>query len=306
MRLKFNVDTKILFQIGDPLDHSSATYVHNAVYEYANLNAVNLSVIVKKGELGKFIEAAQTIGAVGFDITTPHKTDILPFLDECEPISKAFKSVDHVKFRDGKLIGIGLDGVGMGISIEKAIGSVAGKKVLLIGAGSVSGPVAADLCSRGVKELCIVNRTLDKAEFVAETLRQFYTVNTKVGPLTDEFLNAIAPDIGLVIQCTSVGLNNDTKVVLPMAFINYLPKDCVVADVLYPTTVFLEEAKKHGLFTVNGSGMLAEQDVVALNFHFGIKLPPEAALDAEEAVYIGAAMKNLRKERLEKHSDLLK
>ena len=44
MRLKYDVDTKILFQIGDPLDQCCATYLHNALYEFANINAVNLSV----------------------------------------------------------------------------------------------------------------------------------------------------------------------------------------------------------------------------------------------------------------------
>ena len=51
MRLKYDVDTKILFQIGDPLDQCCATYLHNALYEFANINAVNLSVPVPKEAL---------------------------------------------------------------------------------------------------------------------------------------------------------------------------------------------------------------------------------------------------------------
>ena len=71
MRLKYDVDTKILFQIGDPLDQCCATYLHNALYEFANINAVNLSVPVPKGGLGDFVKAAKTIHAAGFDLTMP-------------------------------------------------------------------------------------------------------------------------------------------------------------------------------------------------------------------------------------------
>ena len=47
MRVKYDTDTQLLFQIGDPLDHACACYIHNRMYELANLNAVNLNVVVK-------------------------------------------------------------------------------------------------------------------------------------------------------------------------------------------------------------------------------------------------------------------
>lgn len=118
MRVKFDPDTQLLFQIGDPLDYACACYIHNALYELAGINAVNMNCVVKKGELPQFVDACKALGVRGFDITMPHKTDIIPLCDEVDELSREFKCVNHVKIRDGKLIGIGLDGLGMRMAIE--------------------------------------------------------------------------------------------------------------------------------------------------------------------------------------------
>ena len=115
MRVKYNVDTHLIFQIGDPVDHATAPFLHNAMYDLANVNAICTPVFVPRGHLPEFIQAVKTIGASGFDITMPHKSDIIPLLDECDEASRVFNCVNHVKLVDGKLIGIGLDGVGMGL-----------------------------------------------------------------------------------------------------------------------------------------------------------------------------------------------
>ena len=133
MRVKYDVDTQLLFQIGDPLDHACACTIHNRMYELANLNAVNLNVVVKKGELPAFIQSCKQLGVKGFDITMPHKSDIIPLCDEVEPFSREFNCVNHVKIRDGKLIGVGLDGLGMVMAIEDSGFPIYGSKVLMLG-----------------------------------------------------------------------------------------------------------------------------------------------------------------------------
>ena len=112
MAVKFTVDTQVIFNVGNPMDHSCSTYMHNAVYALANVNAVNLTAVIPKGGLSQFIEAAKVLKSTGFDLTTPHKADIVPFLDECEPAAAAFRCVNCVKIKNGRLSGIGVDGVG--------------------------------------------------------------------------------------------------------------------------------------------------------------------------------------------------
>ncbi|MDR3077836.1 MAG: hypothetical protein LBV15_03625, partial [Planctomycetota bacterium] len=62
MRLKYNADTQIVFQIGDPIEFSCAAFLHNAIYEYANLNAVSLPLRVEKGRLPEFVNAVRFMG----------------------------------------------------------------------------------------------------------------------------------------------------------------------------------------------------------------------------------------------------
>lgn len=298
MRLKYNVDTQVVFQIGDPIDFITAPFVHNAIYEYANLNAVCLGVVVKKGNLPEFIRACKTLNVNGFDITMPHKTDIIQYLDECDEASRAFNCVNHVKIVDGKLIGTGLDGVGMGLALQHELGDLTGKKVLVLGAGAVAGPIAADLCTRGVEKFLIVNRTVEKAKYIADTLKRLYDADASYGPMTEQFLGRAAGGIDLAIQCTSLGAAGHSDNFDSLKFVSMLPGNCVAADVLYPTTAFLEEAKKHELRTIDGQGMLLHQQIAMMEFRFGIQLPESVLLEGEEAIALGITLRDLRHARL--------
>ncbi len=298
MRLKYNADTQLIFQIGDPIDHLCSTFLHNAMYAYANINAVCLSMKVDRDSLGDFVQAAKTLHIAGFDITMPHKTKIIDYLDECDPASLKFKCVNHVKIQDGRLIGVGLDGVGMGLSIVHAAdGPLTGKRVLIIGAGAVAGPIAADLCSRGVRKVTIVNRTVSKAQYIAQTLRELYPVDSEYAPLEEEALDRLAPLTDIVVQCSSMGYagNEDHPF---LDYISLFPKDCIAADVLYPDSSFLRKARECGLKTVDGTGMLYRQQLALMEFRFGIKLGEDAIREAEESVAIAVAMREIREQRM--------
>jgi len=298
MRLKYNVDTQIIFQIGDPMDRSCSPFMMNALYDYAHVNAVCLPVTIPKGGLPEFIQAARTLHAAGFGLTMPHKSDIIPLLDVCDEASRLFNSVNTVRFQDDRLIGIGFDGLGMGMAIESQTGPVAGKRVLLIGAGSVSGPIGAALCQKGAIQVHVVNRTVDKACNVAETLSNLYGIQTSYGLLSDDELCAVAPDVDLAVQCTSLGMSAASGDFESLRFVDQLPDDCVVADVLYPVTTLLNAAKSRGLRTVNGKGMMLEQQLATMDFRFGIRLDRQALLEAEEALDIAIAMRDLRAQRI--------
>lgn len=298
MRVKYNIDTQLVFQIGDPIAHSCAAVIHNAMYEWANLNAICLTAQVRKGELPEFISAMKLLHANGFDITMPHKTDIIDYLDECDEASRLFKCVNHVKIVDGKLIGIGLDGVGMGLAIEDQTGPVKGKHALIIGAGAVAGPIAADLCQKGIASITIVNRTVSKAQYIADLIKINYDTPTQAGPIDQAFLSELAPKMGLVVQCTSLGMQGHAEDFDSFDFLAFLPATCIVADVLYPTTTILEKAKALGLKTINGMGMLLQQQIAMMEFRFGLKLPKESLLEAEEALSFAIVMRELRFKRL--------
>lgn len=299
MRVKYNVDTQLIFQIGDPVDHSTAPFLHNAMYDLANINAVCVPVFVPRGGLPEFVQAVKTIGASGFDITMPHKSDIIPLLDECDEASRIFNCVNHVKICDGKLIGVGLDGVGMGSAIAEEYGNLTGKTVLLLGAGAVSGPIGADLCSRGCSSVIIANRTVEKAQQVAQTLSDVFGVYTQSGALENAFLTEAAKQADVVVQCTSLGMAGSKQQYASLDFLHALRPTALCADVLYPTSAFLQKAQSLGLRTVNGMGMLLNQQIAMIDFRFGVKLPQFCLKIAEESLVCAIALRDLRDKRLE-------
>jgi shikimate dehydrogenase len=294
MRVKYNIDTMLICQIGYPLDHSCSPFVHNTMYGIANLNAICHSVEVKKGELPKFIEASRTLNMKGFGLTMPHKSDIVQFLDVCEESSRAFKSVNHVKIVDGKLHGIGLDGVGMGLAIQHDGVKIKDSVVLMLGAGAVAGPIAADLCQKGARKVIVTNRTQEKAKYIVDTLKQLYKVEAEYGPLTEDYLGKAARSANIVVQCTSLGMMGHDAQFESLEFIKELPKDAAVADVLYPTTKLLETAGGLGLKTINGMGMMLHQQFAMMEFMFGVKLPGYALDVAHEALELAIVFRNRR------------
>jgi len=305
MRLKYNADTQLVFQIGDPIEHACAAFLHNAMYDLANINAVCTLVKLEKGKLPEFIDSARLLGINGFDITTPHKTDIIQYLDECDEASRVFKCVNHVKIADGKLIGTGLDGVGMGLSIEHAAGgpgSLKGLKALIIGAGAVAGPIAADLCERGVTGVSISNRTVSKADYIAERLGELYDAAVSTGNIEHDYLSSAASKADLVVQCTSIGLPGHPGTFPSLDFLKEVPSHCIAADVLYPKTNFLDAAGALGLKTINGMGMLLYQQIAMIDFRFGVKLDESCLSIAEESLVSCIAMRQLRDQRLEKRT----
>lgn len=299
MRVKYNPDTKLYFLIGDPMSHSCTALVNNTMFERAGQNAVCIPVTVPKGKLPEFIKAAKLLGVAGFYLTMPHKEDIISHLDECDAMSEKFRSVNHVKIVDGKLIGIGLDGLGMGISIEKEAGALENRSALMIGAGSVAGPIAADLCGRGIKKLMIANRTIEKAEMIANLIEEIFPdVEVICGRLENSFLSECAQHCDIAVQCTSLGMNSpDHADFESLQFVEAFSGRCLAADVLYPTSSFLEKAKACGLKTINGIWMTLNQQKEIMKFQFGVNVTDKDILEAEEAFRIAITVRELREER---------
>lgn len=306
MQVKFDSDMKIFAQIGDPLEHSCTSYIHNTMYALGNVNAVNFNVVVKRGDLSKFVEAAKVMHLSGFGITMPHKSDIIPLLDECDEFSRIFNSVNHVKIEDGRLIGKGMDGMGMRMAIESAGVKLDGAHVLIAGAGSVSGPIAAELCKKGAKKIVILNRTVDKAKWIADVLKEnFFGLETEFAPMSTEMLEKYASETNLFVQCTSLGMDGSPHDYESLKFVSMLPANAAVADVIFlpRKTKLLEEAERCGHTIINGMGMLCNQQKAMMKFFLDVDLPDNFMDEAEEALMIATSMREARHLRLSRNKE---
>ncbi len=275
--VKYNTETKLLGMLGYPLGHSVTSIVHNAMYQWGNINAIFIPMEVedKPGNLDRFFDAIDVFHVLGFSVTMPYKTRLIPYIDACPEECRVFGCVNNVKIEeDGRRTGVSYDGYGMGQALEEAGCSIKGKQVLILGAGGISGITAYEFVKRGAAKVVILNRTAEKAEKVAQQLHDYTGIEAVAGPLTKEALDRAAPDSQIVAQCTSLGLNGHAADFEYLGFVEKLPKDAVIEDAIFNPlqTSILKAGAAVGLTTINGISMLANQMTAIIAFYFGIDL----------------------------------
>lgn len=270
--IKLNLDTQIVYNVGDPIARTNAPRVYNKLFEALDMNAIMLPVQIPKGGLPQFLEACRTLNIRYICPTMPHKADIIPLLDDVEEASRIFRSVNAVKIdADGTSHGIGLDGKGaVGALLSVGI-DLAGKKALLYGAGGISGAIAYELARRGAAQISIANRTLEKAEQVAEMLGKHFRLNAKALVCSQAALDQEAADTDIVLQLTPLGMAGYGQKHDYLGFIQKLPGHAAVMDAVInpPGTDMLQAARARGLRTVAGMDMLVSQMDEIFAFLFG-------------------------------------
>lgn len=263
--------------LGYPLDHSVTSIVHNAMYQWGDINAVFIPMEIedKPGTLDRFFAAVDTFHVLGFSVTMPYKTRLIPYIDECPEACKVFGCINNVKIEeDGRKIGVSYDGYGMGQALEEAGHTIRDKEVLILGAGGISGITAYEFVKRGASKVTILNRTPARAEKVAQQLHDFTGIETAAGPLTRDMLDRAAKNAQIVAQCTSLGLNGHAEDFEYLGFVDKLPKDAVIEDAIFNPlqTSILKAGAAAGLATMNGISMLANQMSAIIKFYFGVDL----------------------------------
>lgn len=262
--------------IGWPIKHSLSPLMQNKAFIKAGIDAVYVPFAVQPVDLPTAVNGMRSLSVAGFNVTIPHKTAIVPLLDTLDESARLAGAVNVVKNHNGKLIGFNTDGDGLVRSLEHDLGChPGGRRVLLIGAGGAARGAVAALCKAGAAEICIMNRTTEKA---LELINASIAIAAKTRLIlfdADQADNLFWSRQELVINSTSLGMNNEEISGLQ---VEALPATATVYDMVYapPKTVLLEMAEKQGLKIANGLGMLAAQGELAFQIWTGVL--PEAGL----------------------------
>lgn len=265
--------------IGDPVKHSLSPIMHNAALKSMNIEGDYSAIHVTEEKLPEFVEYARN-ELDGFNITVPHKKNIIPFLDEISDECKLSESVNTVTIRDGKLSGESTDGYGLETALEEAFDvSIPGQTICFIGCGGAANAVAFYFASKGAKELSFINRTVSKADQLAERLKSNYPeLNVQTASPTDAKLADLLTNTSIVIQATSLGLNPDDPAPIAETLLNR-PGLCFY-DTIYKTTKLLSYARSNSIPCDNGRGMLLHQGARSLEKWTGQQVPVEVMRNA--------------------------
>jgi len=258
-----NGSTKILGIIGYPVKHSLSPVMQNRALQVCGLDYLYVPFEVAPEDLGSAVTGLKALHVSGFNVTIPHKTRIMPYLDELDITADTAGAVNTVKNEGGRLVGYNTDGDGLIRSIANEFDfNVCGADIAIIGAGGAARGAIAAMCRAGVKRVLITNRTLGRAvDLASEMLHRFPDTTLTVVDSFQKFEDMLA-DTDVLINTTSLGMNRDAGSVLRLS---RLPRNAMVYDMVYTPslTPLLEEAVGLGLKCANGLGMLAAQGELA-------------------------------------------
>ena len=262
--------TRIYGIIGCPVTHSLSPVMQNAALHAATVDAIYVPFSVEPDQLSVAVSGLRALGVCGFNVTIPHKTVIMPLLDTLAPSAVQAGAVNTVVNQGGELIGHNTDGDGLVRSLVKDLAcSVAGSKVVLVGAGGAARGALAALCRAGVKSVVVLNRTMAVAEALVDSFRSFFPQTMLHGAALGGQSGQLLSDADLLINATSQGMAGEKIDGLTLAL---LPDHAKVYDMVYnpPLTPLLLDARNHGVQAANGLGMLVAQGELAFSLWHGV------------------------------------
>lgn len=251
--------------IGDPIAHSKSPRLHGYWLHHYGLKGHYVPLHVRAADLAQAIRAMPHMGFVGANVTIPHKQAVMVLADEVTETARRIGAANTLTFTDGgRLQADNTDAHGFIENIrQNAPQWQAGAgPALVLGAGGAARAVLVALLDAGVSELWLANRTLERAQALADEFGPRVTVIDWAKTETN------LPHAKTVVNTTSVGMSGQGE--FPFSF-KYLSPDTVVNDIVYTPleTPFLHAAKSQGCHIVDGLGMLLHQAAPGFARWFG-------------------------------------
>ena len=245
--------------IGNPIEHSLSPKLHNYWIKKNNINAVYEKQKLNINEIKDLIKDVKKGKLNGINVTVPFKQTVIPFLDKLSVESEKTQSVNTIYLEDGQIIGHNTDIEGFELGIKSLKISVQDKKILILGAGGVVSSIVFALKKMKASEIMISNRTKSRTINLTKLFDNLKIIEWGTIPMFD-----------VVINATSVGLNDNDKIDLDFSKIN---KNKFFYDVIYNPneTNFLKIGKELGNKTLNGKLMFIYQALSAFNIWHGLE-----------------------------------
>lgn len=260
----FTGKTKNLGVIGYPIKHSLSPVIQNTAIQEAGIDYAYIAMPIAPEDLEKAVIGLKALNFTGFNVTIPHKVNIMQYLDEIDEMAKLIGAVNTVHIKDGKLYGYNTDAIGFINPLLKENVEIKDKTAVILGAGGACRAVVCGLIKQEIKNIILAVRNPAKAQLLANDFKDL--VDIKVCDWHSEEFKQYLAQADLLVNTTPLGMegNIDSK---PPVDWESVRKSAFVYDIVYipAETKFLQEAKEYGHKILNGERMLAEQGAAALH-----------------------------------------
>lgn len=237
--------------IGNPVAHSRSPDIHALFARETGESLAYERLLAPPGEFDRVALAFFTGGGRGANVTLPFKVDAWRLATDRTPRAELAGAVNWLAARDGRIAGDNTDGAGLVTDLTANLGiALAGRRILLVGAGGASRGVVAPLLAERPERLVIANRTKSRAVELADRF-------ASLGPVAGAGLDELAGDFDVVVNATSSSTHGE-RLALPAGV---LGAGVAAYDMAYgpAAAAFLDEARAAGARAEDGLGMLVEQ-----------------------------------------------
>ncbi|HHV96215.1 MAG TPA: shikimate dehydrogenase [Clostridiaceae bacterium] len=277
--------TKLLGVIGNPISHSISPELHNTLSNYMGIDAVYVPFKVEREKLGDAVRGLKALNFKGFNITIPHKSNVIEYLDELSREASFIGAVNTVKIIENKLYGYNTDVDGFVNSFKEEAGTgFTNKKVAIIGAGGAARAIAIGVANEGAQKIFIINRTLSKAiqirDIIISNIMPYKECpeNIESFQLNDSACTEVLKLADIIINTTSIGMHPDIDCMPVPEHVEFNSNQIVYDAIYNPSkTKFLQQAENKGCKIINGLGMLIYQGIKAYEIWMDITVPKEIA-----------------------------
>lgn len=263
----------LLGSFAKPAAENPTVAIMEAAFRHHGMACRYINCEVGPDNLRAAVDGARAMGWRGFNCSIPNKIEVMRYLDEVGESARIIGAVNTVIIEpDGRMRGENTDGKGFVKAIAE-VGSIAGKRVVVLGAGGASRAICVEMALAGAADITIVNRS-DKGEELAHLVSR----NTQAETHFQKWDHTIdfPEDTDIVINATSVGLFPNIDERLNINADTLMPH-MTVADCIPnpPRTHLVQDAERRGCAHVlTGAGMLVNQAVIALKYWTGHDVDP--------------------------------
>jgi len=274
MKKEINGKTKIIGLIGENIENSLSPFIHNQIIFKYSLDYCYLPFQVRWTDLKDAIQGIKALNIKGVNITFPYKEKVIDFLDEVEESARRIGAVNTIVNNKGILTGYNTDVIGFKRSLQE-YGKfvIKQKKAVIFGAGGAARGVIYALLEEGIEEICIFNRTLEKAKKIKQDFSSFFPRNCiNAFSLDEENLKDKIERAHIIVNTTSLGMPPQIDKT-PLPDEKLFHSNLLAYDLIYhPTkTLFLKQAERAGAKIINGLPMLVNQGIESFYLWTGLK-----------------------------------
>ena len=293
--MKINGKTRLLGVMGNPIEHTVSPIIHNNLAQALNDDIVYTAFRVEEENVGEAVKGAYALDMLGMNVTVPHKSAVIPFLKEIDPLAERIGAVNTLVRCEGGFKGYNTDMPGLLRAMKYDGADFKGEYVIILGAGGVARAVAMMLADNGAAHIIIMNRSLDKARALADEINAYVESslgkgdgglhNSKdfcLGFDLPSYVNLSDDRKYVVIQATSVGMypKNDEVIIEDESFYK---KISIGYDIVFNPleTKFMKLCKESGAKSFGGLRMLLYQGIIAYELWTG----REVSDDLSDQIY---------------------